>query len=73
MLAATCHDERTAKNSREHNGANVLCLGSGGLDEAAAKKVVDAWLATPFAGGRHVKGVKGELKLFRACAAADED
>jgi ribose 5-phosphate isomerase B len=57
VLAATCHDERTAKNSREHNGANVLCLGSGGLDEAAAKKVVDAWLATPFAGGRHGRRV----------------
>ena len=57
VLAATCHDERTAKNSREHNGANVLCLGSGGLDEAAAKRVVDAWLATPFAGGRHGKRV----------------
>lgn len=58
VLAATCHDERTAKNSREHNGANVLCLGSGGLDEAAAKKVVDAWLATPFGGGRHGKRVE---------------
>jgi ribose 5-phosphate isomerase B len=57
VLAATCHDERTAKNSREHNGANVLCLGSGGLDEAAAKRVVDAWLATAFAGGRHGKRV----------------
>lgn len=57
VLAATCHDERTAKNSREHNGANVLCLGSGGLDEAAARRVLDAWLATGFAGGRHGKRV----------------
>jgi ribose 5-phosphate isomerase B len=57
VLAATCHDERTAKNSREHNGANVLCLGSGSLDEAAAKRVLDAWLATGFAGGRHGKRV----------------
>lgn len=57
VLAATCHDERTARNSREHNGANVLCLGSGSLDEAAAKRVLDAWLATGFAGGRHGKRV----------------
>lgn len=57
VLAATCHDERTAKNSREHNGANVLCLGSGSLDEAAAKRVLDAWLATGFGGGRHGKRV----------------
>lgn len=58
VLAATCHDERTARNSREHNGANVLCLGSGTLDRAAAMQVVEAWLATPFAGGRHGKRVK---------------
>ena len=57
VLSATCHDVRTAKNSREHNGANVLCLGSGTLDERAALTVVDAWLATPFAGGRHGRRV----------------
>jgi ribose 5-phosphate isomerase B len=57
VLAATCHDEKTAKNSREHNGANVLCLGSGSLDEPAARRVVDAWLATGFGGGRHGKRV----------------
>lgn len=66
VLAATCHDERTAKNSREHNGANVLCLGSGGLDEAAARRVVDAWLATPFAGGRHGKRVAKIRALERS-------
>ena len=57
VLAATCHDERTARNSREHNGANVLCLGSAGLDQGAAQRVVDAWLETPFGGGRHARRV----------------
>lgn len=57
VLAATCHDVRTAKNSREHNGANVLCIGSGTLDERAAFAVIDAWLDTPFAGGRHGRRV----------------
>ena len=38
VLAATCHDLRTARNSREHNGANVLCIGSGTLDEAAFER-----------------------------------
>lgn len=66
VLAATCHDERTARNSREHNGANVLCLGAGGLDEAAARRVVDAWLATPFAGGRHGKRVAKIRALERS-------
>lgn len=66
VLAATCHDERTARNSREHNGANVLCLGAGGLDEAAARRVVDAWLATPFAGGRHGERVAKIRALERS-------
>jgi ribose 5-phosphate isomerase B len=66
VLAATCHDERTAKNSREHNGANVLCLGAGGLDEAGARRVVDAWLATPSAGGRHGRRVAKIRALERS-------
>ena len=57
VLAGTCHDERTARNSREHNGANVLCLGSASLDEATCLRVVDAWLDTPFGGGRHGRRV----------------
>ena len=57
VLAATCHDARTAANSREHNGANVLCLGSVGLDEAGLKQIVDAWLSTPTGGGRHARRV----------------
>jgi ribose 5-phosphate isomerase B len=57
VLAATCHDERTAGNSREHNGANVLCLGSKSMDERTCLRVVDAWLDTPFGGGRHGKRV----------------
>lgn len=66
VLAATCHDERTARNSREHNGANVLCVGSGSLERAAALKVVEAWLTTPFAGGRHGKRVKKIRALERS-------
>jgi ribose 5-phosphate isomerase B len=66
VLAANCHDERTARNSREHNGANVLCLGSGTLDEAAARRVVDAWLETAFAGGRHGRRVDKIRALERS-------
>jgi ribose 5-phosphate isomerase B len=57
VLPATCHDVRTAKNSREHNGANVLCLGTGSLQGRAALAVVDAWVDEPFAGGRHARRV----------------
>ncbi|MEZ6189279.1 MAG: ribose 5-phosphate isomerase B [Planctomycetota bacterium] len=66
VLAATCHDVRTAKNSREHNGANVLCLGSGTLQGAQALGVVDAWLDTPFGGGRHGRRVDKIKALERS-------
>lgn len=57
VLAANCHSAATARNSREHNGANVLCLGAGHLTEAEAAEVLRAWLETPFGGGRHGRRV----------------
>lgn len=57
VLAATVHNIGTAKNSREHNGANVLCLGSRQIDPKTAVKIVDAWLETPFGGHRHLTRV----------------
>lgn len=53
VRAAMCYDLATARNSREHNHANLLTLGGKMLDEETAKKIVEAWLSTPFAGGRH--------------------
>lgn len=57
VLAATVHDVRTAKNSREHNGANMVCLGSVGLTADAAKQILHAWLTTETGGGRHARRV----------------
>ena len=53
VRAATCHDESTVRNSREHNDANVLVLGSRVVARGHARRLVRLWLATPFAGGRH--------------------
>jgi ribose 5-phosphate isomerase B len=53
IRAAACNDTLTARLAREHNDANVLTLGGRILDPATAEKVLDTWLATPFAGGRH--------------------
>jgi len=53
IRAALCHDEHTAIVSREHNNANVLCLGARILDSEAALGIVKVWLETDFAGGRH--------------------
>jgi ribose 5-phosphate isomerase B len=53
VRAANVTSEYEAQMSREHNDANVLALGARILDEATALKIVDKWLHTSFAGGRH--------------------
>jgi ribose 5-phosphate isomerase B len=50
--------EFEAERSREHNDANVLTLGASVIDQDAAFKIVDKWLATRFAGGRHERRVE---------------
>ena len=57
VRAATCHDEVTVRNSREHNNANVLALGSSVVNAGYARRLVRIWLETPFAGGRHTRRV----------------
>lgn len=66
VFAATCHDAKAAKNSRGHNRANVLCLGSGWVDENTSRAVVDAFFGTGFEGGRHGKRVAKIHALERA-------
>jgi ribose 5-phosphate isomerase B len=58
VRAANCLDERMAALAREHNDANVLCLGSRLLDPDQAKKIVWTFLETPFGGGRHGRRVE---------------
>ncbi len=53
IRAALCHSEETARLSREHNDANVLVLGARIVSEEIAKSALQAFLTTPFAGGRH--------------------
>jgi ribose 5-phosphate isomerase B len=57
VRAAMCYDSSTARNSREHNDANVLTLGAGMVGPALALKIVDDWLAAPSAAGRHARRV----------------
>ena len=57
IRAALCHDVTTARLAREHNDANVLALGGRLLGEEVARDCVDAFLATPFGGDRHVRRV----------------
>jgi len=58
VRAAMCYDYATAVNSREHNHANVLTLGSGLIGPNLAKQIVDAWMATDFGSGRHARRVE---------------
>ncbi|MGA7795881.1 MAG: ribose 5-phosphate isomerase B [Candidatus Acidiferrales bacterium] len=57
VRAALCYDRATARNSREHNDANVLTLGARLIAPEAAREIVALWLSTPFAGGRHQRRV----------------
>lgn len=57
IRAATCHDVTTARLARQHNDANVLCLGARIVGDQVAKDCVDAFLTTPFEGGRHARRV----------------
>lgn len=57
VRAALCHDEYTAEMSREHNDANILCMGARVLDDTLARKIVIKWLTTEFAGGRHLQRI----------------
>jgi RpiB/LacA/LacB family sugar-phosphate isomerase len=53
IRAALAVDERMASLARQHNNANVLCLGAGATPPEAGKKILDAFLAAQFEGGRH--------------------
>ena len=53
IRAALCYDKASARNSREHNNANVLTLGGRMLTASQAEEVVRVWIGTAFAGGRH--------------------
>ncbi len=68
IRAATCWDVSSARNSREHNHANVLALGSGLLGEALALQIVQAWLSTGWGEGRHARRVDKITEIERRYA-----
>ena len=64
IRAAVVHDVETARLCRQHNDANVLCLGGRLIDFETAQKLVDEFLNTPFIGGRYERRVLelGDMK-----------
>ena len=63
--AASCQDTYTARNSRLHNNANVLTLGSRTLGIDVVKEIVKVWLETQFEGGRHKTRVDKIMAIER--------
>lgn len=63
IRAALCHELFTAQMSREHNNANVLCLGARVVGPGLALEIVKTWLNTQFSGGRHLR----RIEMFNTC------
>ena len=57
IRAAACYSVEVARNSREHNGANVLTLGSKTISSSEMRDIVSAWLTTDLTEDRHRKRV----------------
>jgi ribose 5-phosphate isomerase B len=79
VRAALVQDVDGARSSREHNDANILVLGGAKLEKSVAQQILEIWLETPFAGGRHqrrldkISAIERELgtevpkKLLESC------
>jgi ribose 5-phosphate isomerase B len=70
IRAANVSTEYEAQMSREHNNANVLALGARILKADEAFRIVDKWLATQFAGGRHERRVEKIMAIEKEEDAA---
>ena len=57
VRAANCYDVTSARLSRQHNDANVIALGARLIGPETAVQCLDAFLETPFEGGRHQRRV----------------
>ncbi len=57
IRAALCHEIFTARMSRLHNDANILCMGARVTGTGLAEEMVREWLSTPFEGGRHLRRI----------------
>jgi len=71
VRAALCHDTFSARRSREHNDANVLCLGEWVAGEGLAKEIVEAYLSAEFEGGRHAQRLEKMRELERQKALSE--
>ncbi|MDL2255504.1 ribose 5-phosphate isomerase B [Parabacteroides sp. OttesenSCG-928-G06] len=66
VRAALCWKEELATLSRQHNDANVLVLPGRFIEKEEAAKAIDAFLKSPFEGGRHQKRVD-KIPISKDC------
>jgi len=67
IRAALCHNEYSAQMAREHNDANVICLGERVSGFGMVEAIIDAWDKASFEGGRHEGRVNKINNLFNSC------
>ncbi len=65
IRAALVHDAAGARMSREHNDSNILVLGGGVTKQSTAEQILEIWLRTPFAGGRHQRRIDKITEIER--------
>ena len=63
IRAACCSDTFSARATRSHNDANVLCIGERVVGYGLAKELVDAFINTSFEGGRHSRRVDKVMEI----------
>lgn len=63
IRAALCGDCFSALMSKEHNNANILCMGERVIGQGLAEKIVDTYLNAQFQGGRHARRVEKIMNL----------
>ena len=58
IRAALCYNLKSARLSRQHNNANIMCLGSRFTGKNSALRLISTFLKTKFEGGRHLRRIK---------------
>ena len=69
IRAALCHNEYSAAMARQHNDANILCLGERVSGYGMVEAIVDSWCNNEFEGGRHEGRVEKINALYGSCRA----
>ncbi|HEY9129867.1 MAG TPA: ribose 5-phosphate isomerase B [Sulfurovum sp.] len=64
IRAALCHDHYTAKLTRQHNDANILCFGERVVGKGVIEEMIEAFANTEFEGGRHA----GRVEKIEGCS-----